>query len=155
MGMFTHGIITESVEKVFSDPDAIYSQIIEMEVSQLPDEKIQEFCAPGGVGETLVAEGKLGKRTLVRLSKKDDITRRKKMIALNLAKENNDPLWDKLALNRVKERELIAKIVAKYGNKSQKLAVQAQKDFVKKSHLPASFMRAGGDDRLSNESKDK
>ena len=58
MGMFTTGIITESVDKVFSDPDAIYGQMIEMEVSQLPDEKIQEFCAPGGVGETLVAERK-------------------------------------------------------------------------------------------------
>lgn len=155
MGMFTTGIITESIDKVFSDPDAIYGQMIEMEVSQLSDEKIQEFCAPGGVGETLVAEGKLGKKTLVRLSKKDDITRRKKIIAINLAKENNDPLWDKLALNRVKERELISKIVAKYGNKSQKLAVQSQKEFIKRSHLPSSFMKAGGNERVSDDAKDK
>lgn len=150
MGMFTHGMITESIEKVFSDPDAIYGQLIEMEVSQLPQEKIEEFCAPGGVGETLVSEGKLSKKTIVRLSKKDDLTKRQKTIALNLARENNDPLWDKLALNRVKERELISKIMAKYGNKSKKLAVQAQKDFIKKSHLPASFMKAGGDDRVSH-----
>lgn len=149
--MFTNGIITESIDKVFSDPDAIYSQLIEMEVSQLPQEKIEEFCAPGGVGETLVAEGKLNKKTIVRLSKKDDITRRQKIIALNLAKDNNDPLWDKLAMNRVKERELISKIVAKYGTKSKKLAVQSQKDFVKKSHLPSSFMKAGGDDRVSKD----
>lgn len=149
MGMFTNGVITESIDKVFSDPDAIYAQLIEMEVSRLPQEKIDEFCAPGGVGETLVAEGKLGKKTLVRLSKQDDTIRRQKMIALNLAKQNNDPLWEKLALNRVKERELIAKIQAKYGNKSKKLAVQSQKDFIKKSHLPKSFMKAGGDDRVS------
>ena len=150
MGMFTHGMITESIEKVFSDPDAIYGQLIEMEVSELPQEKIEEFCAPGGVGETLVAEGRLSKKTIVRLSKKDDLTKRQKTIALNLARENNDPLWDKLALNRVKERELISKIMAKYGNKSKKLAVQAQKDFIKKSHLPASFMKAGGEDRVSH-----
>lgn len=149
--MFTHGIITESVEQVFSDADSIYGQMIEMEVSQLPQEKIEEFCAPGGVGEMLVNEGKLSKKTIVRLSKKDDLSKRRKMIALNLAKENNDPLWDKLAMNRVKERELIAKIMAKYGNKSQKLAVQAQKDFLKKSKLPASFMKAGGEDRVSKE----
>ena len=149
MGMFSTGVITESFENVFSDPNAIISQMIEMEVSQLPQEKIEEFCAPGGVGETLVADGKLSKKTIVRLSKKDDLSKRKKMIALNLARENNDPLWDKLALNRVKERELIAKIMAKYGNKSQKLAVKSQKDFLKGAHLPQSFMKAGGDDRVS------
>lgn len=148
MGMFNTGMITESIETAFADPNAIISQMIEMEVSQLPQEKIEEFCAPGGVGETLVQEGKLHKKTLVRLSKKDDLTRRQKIIALNLAKENNDPLWDKLALNRVKERELISKIVAKYGNKSQKLAVKSQKDFLKGAHLPASFMKAGGADRV-------
>lgn len=149
MGMFDTGIITESIDTAFADPNAIISQMIEMEVSQLPQEKIEEFCAPGGVGEALVQEGKLSKRTIVRLSKKDDLSKRRKMIALNLAKENNDPLWDKLALNRVKERELIAKIMAKYGHKSEKLAVKAQKDFLKGGHLPASFMKAGGEDRVS------
>lgn len=149
MGMFSTGIITESIENVFSDPNAIIGQMIEMEVSQLPYEKIEEFCAPGGVGETLVAEGKLYKKTLVRLSKKDDLTKRKKIIALNLARDNKDPLWDKLALNRVKERDLISKIMTKYGNKSQKLAVKSQKDFLKGMHMPTSFMKAGGDDRLN------
>lgn len=149
MGMFSTGIITESIENIFSDPNAIISQMIEMEVSQLPQEKIEEFCAPGGVGETLVAEGKLSKKTIVRLSKKDDLSKRKKMAALNLAKQNGDPLWDKLALNRVKERELIAKIMAKYGNKAQKVAVQSQKDFLKGAHLPKSFMKAGGEERVS------
>lgn len=150
MGMFSTGIITESIENVFSDPNAIISQMIEMEVSQLPQEKIEEFCAPGGVGETLVAEGKLSKKTIVRLSKKDDLSKRKKMAALNLAKQNGDPLWDKLAMNRVKERELIAKIMAKYGNKAQKVAVQSQKEFLKGAHLPKSFMKAGGEERVSD-----
>lgn len=148
MGMFDTGFIAESIENTFSDPSEITSQLIEMEISQLPQEKIEEFCAPGGVGETLVEAGKLRKKTLVRLSKKDDLTRRQKVIALNLARENNDPLWDKLAQNRVRERELIAKIVAKYGNKSQRLAVKSQKEFLKGT-LPASFMKAGGEDRIS------
>lgn len=149
MGMFSTGMITESVENAFDDPNAIISQLIEMEISQLPQEKIDEFCAPGGVGEALVEAGKLRKKTLVRLSKKDDLSRRRKVIALNLAKENKDPLWDKLALNRVKERELLSKIVAKYGHKSERLAIKAQKDFLKGAHLPASFMKAGGDERVS------
>lgn len=150
MGMFTTGMITETIENTFSDPNSVIGQFIEMEVSQLPDEKIQEFCAPGGVGETLVAEGKLSKKTIVRLSKKDDLSKRKKLAALNLAKENNDPLWDKLAANRVKERELLEKIMTKYGNKANKVAVQSQKDFLKGAHLPKSFMKAGGEERVSN-----
>lgn len=149
MGMFTTGMITETIQNTFSDPNSVIGQFIEMEVSQLPDEKIQEFCAPGGVGETLVAEGKLSKRTIVRLSKKDDLSKRKKLAALNLAKENNDPLWDKLAANRVKERELLEKIMTKYGNKANKVAVQSQKDFLKGAHLPKSFMKAGGEERVS------
>lgn len=150
MGMFSFGLIEESLDQVFADPNQIISQMIEEEVSQLPYEKIQEFCAPGGVGEQLVAEGKLHKRTIVRLSKKDDLSKRRKMAALNLARENKDPLWDKLALNRVKERELIEKIMTKYGTKANKVAVQSQKEFLKGGHLPKSFMKAGGEDRVSN-----
>ena len=150
MGMFSFGLIEESLDQVFADPNQIISQMIEEEVSQLPYEKIQEFCAPGGVGEQLVAEGKLHKRTIVRLSKKDDLSKRRKMAALNLARENKDPLWDKLALNRVKERELIEKIMIKYGTKANKVAVQSQKEFLKGGHLPKSFMKAGGEDRVSN-----
>lgn len=148
MGMFSTGIIAESIETAFDDPNSIIGQLIEMEISELPQEKIQEFCAPGGVGEALVSEGKLSKRTIVRLSKKDDLSKRKKVMALNLARQNNDPLWEKLALNRVKERELLSKIMTKYGNKGEKLAVKAQRDFLKSSHLPASFMKAGGSERV-------
>ena len=151
MGIFSGGVITESVEDVFANPDSIYEQMIMMEATSWTDEQIAEFCAPGGIGEELVSEGKISKKTIVRLSKKDDLSRRKKQMCFNLARENNDPLWDKLAANRVKERELIAKIVQKYGNKGQKLAIQSQKDFIKKSRLPASFMKAGGNERVSKD----
>ncbi len=151
MGIFSGGVITESVEDVFANPDSIYEQMIMMEAASWTDEQIAEFCAPGGIGEEMVNEGKISKKTIVRLSKKDDLSRRKKQMCFNLARENNDSLWDKLAANRVKERELIAKIVQKYGNKGQKLAIQSQKDFIKKSRLPASFMKAGGNERVSKD----
>ena len=70
--MFGENILEES----FADPNVMAEALIVDEVSQLPVSKIQEFCAPGGVGEQLVQEGKLRKKTLVRLSKKDDLTRR-------------------------------------------------------------------------------
>ena len=50
------------IDQEFSNPDTIIEAFIVDEVSQLPDEKIQEFCQPGGVGEQLVQEGRLKKK---------------------------------------------------------------------------------------------
>ena len=50
---------------------------------------------------------------MVRLSRQDDMARRVKIAAYQLAKDKKDPLWTKLVLNRVKERQLIAKDCSK------------------------------------------
>lgn len=138
-----------TIAENFSDPNLLIEAVIVDEVSQLPVSKIQEFCQPGGVGEQLVQEGKLRKKTLVRLSKKDDLTRRTKMGALMLAKENDDPLYKKLVINRAKKKELVAKIMQKYGHKGERVAKQAQVQYLhgKNAVLPQSFMKAGGEDR--------
>ena len=143
--MFGENILEES----FADPNVMAEALIVDEVSQLPVSKIQEFCAPGGVGELLVQEGKLRKKTLVRLSKKDDLTRRTKMGALMLAKEKNDILYQKLVINRAKKKELVSKIMQKYGTKGERVAKQAQSEYLhgRNAVLPQSFMKAGGEDR--------
>lgn len=151
MGVFTTGTITESISSMFKNPNAVFESSLMMEAMNWTDEQIKEFCAPGGLGEELVSEGKLSKKTIMRLSKKDDLSRRTKKMCLDLARENDDPLWDQLAKNRIKERELIAKIVHKYNSKGSRLAVQAQKDFIKQSRLPKSFMKAGGEERISKD----
>ena len=156
MWLFGHGSYEPTIEENFKNPNEVLEMMIVDEVSQLPDEKIQEFCQPGGVGEVLVSEGKLKNKTLVRLSKKDDLSRRTKMMALQVAKEKNDPLWTKLAKNRIKERELIAAITNKYGTKATTLAKKAQNEYLhggadKKPVLPKSFMKAGGKERLSED----
>ena len=155
MSLFAESMIanaqnTVSLTESFANTDEILEMVIVDEVSQLSPEKIQEFCAPGGVGEQLVQEGKLRKNTLFKIGKEDDLTRRRKMMALQLAKENNDPLWTKLKKNRVIERDLLGKIVKKYGNKAEKLAKQAQKEWLHgpKPVLPKSFQKAGGEDRV-------
>lgn len=132
--------------------DSIIEALIYDEVSHLPQEKIEEFCKPNGVGEELVTEGKISKKTIVRLNKQDDLTRRKKIMALNLAKEANDPLYAKAIMYRQKYRECIAKIEQKYGNKAERLAKKAQQEYLHpasdKKVLPASFMKAGGAERV-------
>lgn len=157
MGMFTNvGDILPSIEESFSDPNMVMNIFILDEVSQLPDEKIKEFCAPGGVGEQLCEAGKFKKNTLVRLSKKDDLARRETMVAMQLAKENNDPLWKKFVINTQRRNELKAQIKKKYSTKASRVARQGQQEFLhggpkKKGILPKNFQRFGGDDRLSND----
>ena len=140
----------QSLSEMFSDLDAVMEAFIVGEVSQLPQEKINEFCAPGGVGEQLVQEGKLRRNTLVRLNKQDDFTRRKHMNALQLAKEANDPLWAKLAKNRVNERKLLNAIYKKYDSKSNTVTRKQQNEWLhgSKPILPKSFQKAGGEDRI-------
>lgn len=120
------------------------------DVSRMSFDQLDEFCAPGGTGEQLVEASVLRKKTLVRLSKADDLERRLTMAAMQLAKEANDPLWEKLAKNRVKEKELLTAIRKKYGVKAEKLAKVGQKEYVKfRLKMPASFMKAGGADRVN------
>lgn len=127
------------------NPDELLGIYIADEVAHLSDEKIQEFCAPGGPGEQLVEAGVMRKKTLVRLSKKDDLERRTTMAAFQMAKEHNDALWSALAKNRIKERELIDKILAKYGAKAEMSAKKGQKSYLQQK-MPLAFMRAANSD---------
>jgi hypothetical protein len=76
------------------------------------------------------------KKTLVRLNKNDDISRRTTMAALQLAKDNNDPLWKALKINRIKERKLLAAIEKKYNSRAQKVARIGQKEYLKNVNKP-------------------
>ena len=88
----------------------------------------------------LIEEGAIGKNTVVRLSREDDLSRRIKIVALQMAREDEDVLWDQLAKNRVREKELLGKIVKKYGPKAGKEAKVAQKSYLKLNPL-GGFMK--------------
>ena len=137
------------IKEEFRDASLLEQVMIADEVAHLPEDKIKEFCQEGGVGESLVQEGKMSRKTLVRLNKQDDVTRRTKIGALLLAKEKKDPLYVKLVKNRLQKRDLVDKIMRKYGNKGKQVAKQAQAEYLhgKKSALPKNFMKFGGDDR--------
>lgn len=112
-------------------------------------ETVKEFCAPDGVGKALQEAKVLGKRTLVRLSKKDDLDRRQTIAALQMAKEANDPLYNKLIKVQAQRKQYLAQIKAKYSAKSQRAAVQGQKEYIKAMRkVPKSFMKFGGSDRV-------
>ena len=73
------------------------------------------------------------KKTLVRLNKNDDLTRRSTMAAMQIAKDKNDALWKALVKNRIQERKLLRAIKKKYGNAATRVAKIAQRNYLKGS----------------------
>ena len=119
------------------------------DLSRLPSEQLKEFCE-SDEAKALVEANVLRKPTLVRLSKKDDFTRRVKIAAFEICKEENPNLWKKLAENRVKEKKLINQIMTLYRARAIKRAKAEQKEYIKsakKIKFPVSFKKAGGEDR--------
>ena len=81
--------------------------------------------------QALVEARKMSKRTFVRLNKNDDYTRRAHLASLILARNANDPLFKKLALNRVNERKLRNLIFKKYETKAKVVAKKSQAKHIK------------------------
>ena len=71
------------------------------------------------------------------------------MAAFTLARSAKDPLWSKLVAIQAKRKELISDIKKKYSSKSERAALQGQKEYIKTmKKVPVSFMKAGGKDRV-------
>lgn len=81
--------------------------------------------------QALVEARKMSKKTFVRLNKNDDFTRRAHLASLILARNAGDPLFKKLALNRVNERKLRSAIFKKYEAKARNIAKKSQAQHVK------------------------
>ena len=81
--------------------------------------------------------GVVGRRSVVRMTKYDDLTRRTHLAALQKAKEMGDADWEALRKNRIKERQLLDRIYKKYANKVKRDAVKSQKRLIKLS--PRAF----------------
>ena len=67
------------------------------------------------------------KRTFVNLSRKDDLKRRISVASLAIARHKEDPLFDKWARIRSKERSFRKLIYQKYANQAYKAARISQK----------------------------
>lgn len=121
---------------VLDNPEELLESFIAYELSKLDNDQFKSFTESEEC-QAMLEKKMITRKTLVRLSKNDDLARRKKMAAFQLAKEHKDPLWDKLVANRIKERALIEKIVNKYGSKAERAAKMGQKQFLTKK-LPAA-----------------
>lgn len=81
--------------------------------------------------QALVEARKMSKKTFVRLNKSDDFTRRAHLASLILARNAKDPLFAKLAQNRVRERDLRKQIFTKYEQKAKLVAKKSQAQHIK------------------------
>lgn len=138
---------TGEVQLTRSTEDRLFEQMLIEECSHFTDEQLEAFLE-SDLCEELVTEGKMRKNTIVFLSGKDDLSRRAKLSAMAIARQKNDPLFEKLRLNRVRERELLYDIMRKYGNQGFRIAKKSQKDWIK-NRMPPNFGKFGGADRIS------
>lgn len=137
MGIFSSG--NDRIEGELKNVGELLEAYIYDEVSRLSDEKRREFVN-SEEAKVMVEAGLIGKKTLVRLSKDDDLERRIQMASLQIAKDSDDLLYSKLLKVRMQERELLTKINNKYENKATKAAKIGQKDYLK-NKIPVGFIR--------------
>lgn len=148
------GIFSESNDTCMNDVnmDAILEMFLVEDASKLNQLQLQEFCAPGGALDAL-CEAKVAKKyaknTIVRMSKTDDLDRRTMLVAMQMAKEAGAAEWEKLVKNRIIEKELLSKIKTRFGHQAERVAIAAQKEYVKNVRkVPSSFMKFGGAERV-------
>lgn len=118
------------LEQDLKDPKELDRVYLFDELSRMSDAQKEEFAKSERCARLMEA-GLISKKTLVRLSKTDDLSRRRKMAAFQIAKERKDPLWNQLVKNRIKERQLIRAIMAKYATGADKAARVGQRSYLK------------------------
>lgn len=130
-GFFYEGknIEEELIDEEF-DMDAFNETCVFMELASLPYEE-RKAIVESEEAAILEAKGMIGRKTLIRLNKNDDVSRRTSAAAYQMAKDANDPLWRKLMLHMQKKNEFKAKILKKYDSKAKRIAKQSQKDYLK------------------------
>ena len=143
MSMFFNTEDMENKNKL-TNPEQIQEAFLYDEINSNPPEKIKEFCKAGGVGEQLVEEGKLTKKSFKKLSAKDNYNKLQVMVALQIAKEKDDPMFKKLVVQHKKTNAIKQAIAKKYLKESESITKRAYDIYLKKGRhgkgdLPEEF----------------
>jgi hypothetical protein len=120
-----------TLDQELRNPNALLEAFLLDDLGRMHDEE-RESVIESAEMEMLVTEGMIGKRTLVKLSKEDDLFRRKKIICLQMAKEKGDHLYDEVIKYRMRERKAMGMIMKKYGYAAERTAKVGQKEYLKK-----------------------
>jgi hypothetical protein len=94
-----------------------------------------------------ISEGVLLERNIVRFDKKTRLIQLTKVAVLKLAKDSNDPLYEKFVMYKKKERYIEEKFQTKYGAKAQVLARKMLRDLIAKKHAKGKKLSNNDDDK--------
>jgi hypothetical protein len=131
--------IDESFDDMSSgiiDEDLMLEAAIVQEVEMMHDDERKAYLESDEF-QSLVEAGIVGRKTVVRLNRSDDMNRRIHLLCLQMGKEKGDSDWEQLRKNRINERKLLNKLYNKYSNQVRRNAVVSQKRLIKLS--PKAF----------------
>lgn len=126
---------TEGDEGIIDMAALVETMLVDI-VSQMPDSQRRAYLESQEL-QDLCEAGIVGHRSITRLNRQDDFTRRLHLAALQKAKENGDANWEALRKNRIEERRLRESIFKRYESQVRRDAMQAQKRLLKIS--PKAF----------------
>nr|DAK28945.1 MAG TPA: hypothetical protein [Caudoviricetes sp.] len=112
------------------DQDALMENMLVDEMNRMSDAEFEAYTESSEFNN-LVEAGVLGRRSLVKMNRKDDLRRRIHLASIQMAREQGDADWEALRKNRINERRLLKKIYTKYQNRVRRNAMQSQKRLIK------------------------
>jgi hypothetical protein len=126
----------DNAEGGIIDIEALMETFVVDYVSQLNDAERKAFMESKDF-QLMCEAGVVGRHSITRLNRFDDLTRRINLASLQMAREKGDADWEALRKNRIRERQLRERIFNKYATRVRNDAKQAQKRLVKIN--PAMF----------------
>lgn len=112
------------------DQDALMENMLVDEMNRMTDAEFEAYTESSEFNN-LVEAGVMGRRSLVKMNRKDDLRRRIHLASIQMAREQGDADWEALRKNRINERRLLKKIYMKYQNRVRRDAMQSQKRLIK------------------------
>ena len=142
-------VVNESYEPVVEshgagivDQDALLENMLIDQMNRMTDEEFNAYTESADF-QNLVEAGVLGRRSVVKMTRKDDLNRRIHLASIQMAREQGDADWEALRKNRVNERRLLKKIYTKYANRVRRDAMQSQKRLIKLTPDAFNFNKIG------------
>lgn len=112
------------------DYDMLLENLIYDMAATMSDDERQAFME-SDTFQNVVNEGGISKRTVVRMNKLDDLTRRIAVAAFQMAKQDNDPNYKALKKLIAKKQAIKAKILKKYATRVKPAVMKAQNQLIK------------------------
>lgn len=106
-------------------------------LSRTSDEELKAFIQSEEC-ESLITEGKISRKQIVRLNKNSDLTRRQTLAAYQIAKDKNDINWQKFIKYKTLANQYKHNIIEKFGHKSEVVAKKSQRNFISGKGTEAS-----------------